>query len=90
MIFVSQRDLMRLQPLTIILPLFLAAGMAQAPTGGEPFRNPNLPLEDRVNDLVSRLTLDEKIAMLGQRQPAIARLGIKGFTNFTEGLHGLG
>jgi beta-glucosidase len=81
---------MRLQPLTIILPLFLAAGMAQAPTGGEPFRNPNLPLEDRVNDLVSRLTLDEKIAMLGQRQPAIARLGIKGFTNFTEGLHGLG
>ena len=33
---------MRLQPLTIILPLFLAAGMAQAPTGGEPFRNPNL------------------------------------------------
>ena len=68
----------------------MAAGMAQAPTGGEPFRNPNLTVDQRVDDLVSRLTLEEKIAMLGQRQPAIARLGIKAFTNFTEGLHGLG
>jgi beta-glucosidase len=36
------------------------------------------------------LTLDEKIGMLGQVQPAIPRLGIKAFTNWTEGLHGLG
>jgi beta-glucosidase len=43
-----------------------------------------------VDDLVSRLTLDEKIGMLAQVQPAIPRLGIKAFTNFTEGLHGLG
>jgi beta-glucosidase len=64
--------------------------MAQALAAAEPFRDPNLPLERRVDDLVSRLTLDEKIAMLGQMQPAIPRLGIKSFTNFTEGLHGLG
>jgi beta-glucosidase len=83
---------MRPRPLTIVLPLLLAAGLtqAQAPAGAEPFRDPKLPLEQRVNDLVSRLTLDEKIGLLGQRQPAIARLGIKSFTNFTEGLHGLG
>ena len=81
---------MRPQPLTIVLPLLLAAGMAQALAAAEPFRDPNLPLEQRVDDLVSRLTLDEKIAMLGQVQPAIPRLGIKTFTNFTEGLHGLG
>ena len=54
------------------------------------FRDPNLPLERRVDDLVSRLTLDEKIGMLAQVQPAIPRLGIKAFTNWTEGLHGLG
>src|ERR1039457_5047325 len=80
---------MRPDPLTIVLPLLLAAGMAQALAAAEPFRDPNLPLEQRVDDLVSRLTLDEKIAMLGQVQPAIPRLGISAFTNFTEGLHGL-
>jgi len=82
--------LMRPRPMTVVLPLLLAAGMAQAVAAAEPFRDPNLPLERRVDDLVSRLTLDEKIAMLGQGQPAIARLGVKAFTNFTEGLHGLG
>ena len=81
---------MKPQPLAIVLPLLLAAGMAQALAAAEPFRDPNLPLERRVDDLVSRLTLDEKIGMLGQFQPAIERLGIKGFTNWTEGLHGLG
>jgi beta-glucosidase len=64
--------------------------MAQALAADEPFRDPNLPLEQRVDDLISRLTLDDKIAMLGQVQPAIPRLGIKAFTNWTEGLHGLG
>jgi len=72
-----------------VLPFLLAAGMAQPLAAAEPFRDPNLPLEQRVDDLISRLTPDEKIAMLGQVQPAIPRLGIKAFTNFTEGLHGL-
>jgi beta-glucosidase len=71
------------------LPL-LAAALAQAQGAADPFRDPSLPLERRVDDLVSRLTLDEKIGMLGQMQPAIPRLGIEEFTNFTEGLHGLG
>ena len=74
----------------VVLPMLLAAGLAQALAAAEPFRDPNLPLEQRVDDLVSRLTLDDKIAMLGQVQPAIPRLGIQAFTNFTEGLHGLG
>ena len=82
---------MRPRPLAVVLPLLFAAGMAQeALAAAEPFRDPNLPLERRVDDLVSRLTLDEKIGMLAQVQPAIPRLGIKAFTNFTEGLHGLG
>src|SRR5450432_1326210 len=83
---------MRLRPLVGILPLLLTSTicLAQAAAGNEPFHDPGLPLEQRVDDLVSRLTLDEKIAMLGQMQPAIPRLGIKPFTNFTEGLHGLG
>lgn len=61
------------RPVTVVFPLLLAAGMAQALATAEPFRDPNLPLERRVDDLVSRLTLDEKIGMLGQVQPAIPR-----------------
>ena len=82
--------LMRPRPRAVVLPLLLGVAMAQTPTSVELFRNPSLPLEQRVDDLVSKLTLDEKIAMVGQVQPAVPRLGIKAFTNFTEGLHGLG
>src|ERR1035441_10327205 len=82
--------LMRPRPRAVVLPLLLGVAMAQTPTSVELFRNPSLPLEQRVDDLVSKLTLDEKIAMGGQVQPAVPRLGIKAFTNFTEGLHGLG
>jgi hypothetical protein len=40
-----------------------------------PFQNPDLPLEGRVNNIVSRMTLDEKVALLSQR-PGVPRLGI--------------
>jgi beta-glucosidase len=51
-----------------------------------PFQNPNFPVEQRVDDLVSRLTLAEKIACLGS-QTSVSRLGITG-TAAVEGLHG--
>ena len=70
--------------------LLLTVTLAGALWAADPFRDPKLPLEERVNNLVSLMTLDEKIAFLGQMTPAIERLGIKSFTNFTEGLHGLG
>jgi beta-glucosidase len=54
-----------------------------------PFRNPRLALDTRVGDLVGRLTLDEKISLLHQYQPAIPRLGIDLFKAGTEALHGV-
>ncbi len=42
-----------------------------------------------VEHLLSQLTLDEKLAMLHQHQPAIERLGLGAFTTGTEALHGL-
>src|SRR6185436_11534435 len=54
-----------------------------------PFQNPGLSLEARVNDLVSRLTLEEKISFLHQFQPPIPRLGIPAFKTGTEALHGV-
>jgi beta-glucosidase len=55
-----------------------------------PFQDPCKPLEDRVTDLLSRLTADEKVSLLYENQPAITRLGIPFFTTYTEGLHGVG
>jgi beta-glucosidase len=52
-----------------------------------PFQNPDLPVEERVNNIISLLTLDEKIACLGTN-PSVPRLGIKGCGHL-EGLHGL-
>ena len=53
------------------------------------FRQPDVPLAERVEDLLSRLTLAEKIALLHQHQPAVDRLGIAAFRTGTEALHGL-
>ncbi|NUR88090.1 MAG: carbohydrate-binding protein [Nonomuraea sp.] len=55
----------------------------------EPFRDPELPLADRIADLRARLTVSEKIALLHQYQPAVERLGLAAFTTGTEALHGL-
>jgi beta-glucosidase len=63
-------------------------GSARA-DGSPPFRNPDLPLSVRVDDLVSRLTLDEKISLLHQYEPAIPRLGVPAFRTGTEALHGV-
>jgi beta-glucosidase len=54
-----------------------------------PFRNPALPIKERVNDLVSRMTLQEKADQLVYTAPAIARLGIPAYTWWNEALHGV-
>ena len=51
------------------------------------FRDPSAPIEQRVDDIIKRLTFDEKIACLGTN-PTVLRLGIRG-TSHVEGLHGL-
>ncbi|WP_263376118.1 glycoside hydrolase family 3 C-terminal domain-containing protein [Granulicella aggregans] len=56
-------------------------------TPAEPFRNPDLPMEQRITDLLSHMTLDEKIACLGTKT-AVPRLGVKSFGS-SEGIHGV-
>ena len=53
-----------------------------------PFRNPSLPIAERVNDLVSRMTLKEKVSQMVHAAPAIPRLGIPEYNWWSEGLHG--
>ncbi|MDR1115835.1 MAG: glycoside hydrolase family 3 C-terminal domain-containing protein [Tannerella sp.] len=56
---------------------------------GYPFRNPDLSIDERVDDLVSRLTLDEKINQMINSAPAIERLGIPAYDWWNEALHGV-
>src|SRR5438067_5150421 len=62
---------------------------AQNPSDQPPYKNPNLPLEQRVNDLVSRMTAEEKISQLGHTADAVPRLGIPEYNWWNEGLHGV-
>jgi beta-glucosidase len=54
-----------------------------------PFRNPSLPISTRVDDLVSRLTLEEKVSQTIDRAEAIPRLDIPAYNWWNEGLHGI-
>jgi beta-glucosidase len=52
-----------------------------------PFQNPDLNTEKRIDNIISLLTLDEKISCLSTN-PSVPRLGIKG-SGHIEGLHGV-
>ena len=53
------------------------------------YLNPDLSIDDRVNDLVGRMTLDEKVSQLMNRSPAIERLGVPEYEWWNEALHGV-
>jgi beta-glucosidase len=54
-----------------------------------PFQNTDLPLDARVEDLVSRMTIEEKAGQMMHEAPAIPRLGIPAYNWWNEGLHGV-
>ncbi len=64
-----------------------ATSSFQASAYQYPFQNPDLPAEERITNLLSLMTLEEKIECLGTT-PSVPRLGIKG-ANHMEGIHGL-
>lgn len=55
-----------------------------------PYQNPNLSPSERAEDLLSRLTLEEKASLMMDTSPAIPRLGIPRFQWWSEALHGVG
>jgi beta-glucosidase len=54
-----------------------------------PYKNPSLPIEKRVADLISRMTLEEKISQMMNAAAAIERLGVPEYDWWNEGLHGV-
>lgn len=67
--------------LFFISPLFLQAQL--------PYLDPDTDLDERLSDLVSRMTLEEKIGQLHFDAPEIERLGIKPYGYWNEALHGV-
>ena len=70
----------------LLLPALWCARLTAQPF---PYQNPDLPIEQRVNDLVSRLTLEEKVNQMINTAPAIERLGIPAYNWWNEALHGI-
>ncbi len=59
------------------------------PDPSRPYLNPDLPVDQRVDDLIGRMTVDEKISQLMMSSPAIPRLGVLEFGWWSEALHGV-
>jgi beta-glucosidase len=79
-----------MKKLLLFCTLFVAVTVfGQTDAGKLPFRNTSLSFEARVNDLVSRLTLEEKVSQMLNSSPAIARLGIPAYDWWNEVLHGV-
>ena len=54
-----------------------------------PYLNPALPVDQRVDDLISRMTLEEKASQLVNQARAIPRLGVPAYDWWSESLHGV-
>ncbi len=71
----------------LLFPFLFISVFAQ--NNNPAFRNAQLPLQARVNDLLKQLTLQEKISLLGYNSRAVDRLGIPAYNWWNEALHGV-
>jgi beta-glucosidase len=86
-----------LSGLLILIALSASHLAAQSPSNTSapaesprpPYLDPSLPIDQRVNDLVSRMTLEEKASQMQDVAHAIPRLGIPAYNWWNEGLHGV-
>lgn len=67
----------------------LMEGCSGKPEVAFPFLNTELPIDQRVDDLVSRMTLEEKVGQMVNDAPAIERLQVPRYNWWSEGLHGV-
>ncbi len=83
--------------LSIMIACLLGVGMLPPifslvpadPLDGAIFMDPSVPVDARVEDLLSRLTIKEKILMLTDTDPGVPRLGLKPHYHGNEALHGI-
>ena len=75
----------------VILLWTAASSLAQSaqPASAPPYLDPSKPVEERVNDLISRMTLEEKATQLVNQARAVPRLQVPGYDWWSEALHGV-
>ena len=72
------------------ITLSLLGAFAAFSAFAQPYKNPELPAQERAADLVSRLTLQQKVSLMQNGSPAIPEYGIKAYDWWNEALHGVG
>ena len=77
----------RVVPFFVLLFFFFVSSCSRQPQ--YPFQNPDLPVDERVEDLVGRMTLEEKVSQMTSHAAAIPRLGIPEYHWWNECLHGV-
>ena len=77
----------------IFIFIVLLPGRSPSITNGQsgtpPYKDPSLPIEKRVDDLVSRMTLEEKVSQMMNGAASINRLDIPEYEWWNEALHGV-
>src|SRR4030095_5812704 len=86
---VKQRHLITISVLLVVLTLLTSSIIIGGQQSPPPYKNPSLSIEARVNDLVSRMTLEEKVSQMMNAAPAIPRLDVPAYDWWNEGLHGV-
>jgi len=79
----------RLRLRVFAIGLWLTAFLSAQQPGSAPYLDPNLSPERRAADLVSRMTLEEKVLQMQNSAPAIPRLGVPVYNWWNEALHGV-
>ena len=81
-----------IRPASICLLSFFLSSAILTPAAGQQspvFRDPSQPVAARVNDLLTRLTPEEKVSLLGYRSRAVERLSIPAYNWWNEAMHGI-
>lgn len=68
--------------------LVMIAAVPQSANIAEKYTNPELSAEERADDLLPRLTLEQKVSLMMNSSPAIPELGIREYDWWSEALHG--
>jgi len=75
--------------LALLAAFILIPSSAPAQQTAQPWLKTDLPIDQRVDALISQMSLEEKVQQMRDHSPAIARLGVPKYDWWNEGLHGV-